>query len=243
MFRRIFKELITYLFNPTYENNLTLSFFERVKLLIVILIIDIIFGLIATLFPVIFISFDIIEPFVGNIASADSTSNILNLFLVNIILFPIFEELTDRLYLQFTPLNLSISLGIWGYYLSAVIIKTSIFETNNYFLLRVVITLVLILTLYLILNNKIIKKYLSNFWNKNFKYIFYFSILLFGFSHLGNYIFSLTLILLSPLVLLPQLISGVTFGFTRMKLGIIWSIVLHILVNTIVNIPTMLLGI
>ncbi|MCG1037189.1 CPBP family intramembrane glutamic endopeptidase [Polaribacter sargassicola] len=60
-----------------------------------------------------------------------------------------------------------------------------------------------------------------------FKYGFYFFSIIFGFIHITNYQITTNVLLLSPILILPQLLVGFYFGYIRIKFGLIWSIYLH----------------
>ncbi|MDP8315264.1 MAG: CPBP family glutamic-type intramembrane protease [Candidatus Celaenobacter antarcticus] len=154
------------------------------------------------------------------------------------IIAPCLEELAFRLSLKFNRLNLSISCGVMGYYLSSPYLfnnKDVEIGINNIYRLLLGFT-VFIVFYYLVLNNSIERK-LSNFWDRNFKYIFYFSVLSFGMIHITNYELSLNHLLFIPIITLPQIILGIIFGFIRTKFGIGWSIVSHVFYNGVGILP------
>lgn len=62
---------------------------------------------------------------------------------------------------------------------------------------------------------------------KPFKYMFYTSSIIFGFIHIFNFEITTNVLLLSPLLVLPQLLVGSYFGYIRVKFGLFWSILLH----------------
>ena len=51
--------------------------------------------------------------------------------------------------------------------------------------------------------------------------------LLFGFVHITNFDFTTSVLLLSPILVLPQLLVGGYFGYIRVRFGLQWSILLH----------------
>ncbi|QVY66969.1 CPBP family intramembrane glutamic endopeptidase [Polaribacter sp. Q13] len=61
----------------------------------------------------------------------------------------------------------------------------------------------------------------------SFKYAFYIFTLIFGFIHISNFKITTNVLLLSPLLILPQLLVGGYFGYIRVKFGLLWSILLH----------------
>lgn len=70
-----------------------------------------------------------------------------------------------------------------------------------------------------------------------FKDAFYVSILAFGLVHISNFEFSTTVLILTPLLIAPQLFLGVFLGYIRVRIGLIWSILLHSIYNTILFLP------
>jgi Type II CAAX prenyl endopeptidase Rce1-like len=75
-----------------------------------------------------------------------------------------------------------------------------------------------------------VKRLTRSIWVDHFRSVLYASCFAFGLFHLFNYRFtSLTAatLLLAPLLVLPQIISGFVFAVARMRLGLIWCIVLH----------------
>jgi len=62
---------------------------------------------------------------------------------------------------------------------------------------------------------------------KYFKLGFYASALLFGFIHISNFEITINVLLLSPLLVLPQILLGVYFGYIRVRFGLKWSMLLH----------------
>ncbi len=73
------------------------------------------------------------------------------------------------------------------------------------------------------------------FWNKYFKFIFYSFAMVFALVHITNYNNnSIIFFLLIPIIILSQFIGGLTLGYTRIKLGLIWSILQHSLFNSII---------
>lgn len=76
------------------------------------------------------------------------------------------------------------------------------------------------------------------FKNKNyFRYIFYLSAILFALVHLLNFDFEEPIIWLAPLIVMPQFIAGIFMGFIRIKMGLIWSVLLHATFNGLLLSP------
>lgn len=68
---------------------------------------------------------------------------------------------------------------------------------------------------------------------KYFKITFYISAILFGFVHITNFDITTNILLLSPILVLPQILLGCYLGFIRVKFGLLWSILLHAAYNGI----------
>ena len=79
-------------------------------------------------------------------------------------------------------------------------------------------------------------------YKKSFKYIFYGFALVFGYIHIFNFEVSTSVILLSPILVAPQILLGLFLGYIRVKLGLIYSIALHALYNGVLTIPVLLFG-
>ncbi|WP_158977763.1 CPBP family intramembrane glutamic endopeptidase [Cellulophaga sp. L1A9] len=72
---------------------------------------------------------------------------------------------------------------------------------------------------------------------KYFKYAYYVSVFLFGAVHLSNFEAYAEHLWLAPVLVLPQISAGIFLGFTRVKLGLVWSMLLHGLHNGILLTP------
>lgn len=74
-----------------------------------------------------------------------------------------------------------------------------------------------------------------------FGIIFWALTLFFGFYHITNFELTTTILLLSPLLVLPQIIVGTILGFIRVRFGLFWAIALHAAYNLILLGPILLL--
>ncbi len=70
-------------------------------------------------------------------------------------------------------------------------------------------------------------------WEKYYKGIFFFSAILFAAVHITNFEYSKMLLILSPIIVMPQFILGLFIGYLRVKYGFIWGFYLHALHNFI----------
>lgn len=67
----------------------------------------------------------------------------------------------------------------------------------------------------------------------SFKIAFYTFTIVFAFIHITNFDITKSVLLLSPILVLPQLFAGIGLGYLRIKFGLRWAILLHCVYNTI----------
>ena len=149
--------------------------------------------------------------------------NLWFFFMLVAIIAPFLEEVIFRLSLVFNPLNISLSVSTL---ISLIINKLfcPLISILSFFLV-----FILIYKLALTYEQKIIA-----FWNKNFKYIFYFLALSFGLVHISNYNYiKFSQYFMAPILVLPQLILGFLLSFTRIyyKKGFLICVIIHCLMN------------
>jgi hypothetical protein len=79
----------------------------------------------------------------------------------------------------------------------------------------------------------------KNFWFKNYTIFFYLFIVAFGLVHITNYKDeSLGIILIAPILILPQIIGGTIISYLRMNIGFIWGFLEHAIFNSILMLVT-----
>ena len=76
-------------------------------------------------------------------------------------------------------------------------------------------------------------------WEKTFPYVFYLSVVAFGLVHITNFEGYRSYLWAIPLLTLPQLVIGVFLGYTRIRYGLIWSILFHSMHNAIFLVPVL----
>ncbi|MDF0720347.1 CPBP family intramembrane metalloprotease [Kaistella sp. PBT33-4] len=80
----------------------------------------------------------------------------------------------------------------------------------------------------------------SVFWQRNFRIIFYLVAILFGLIHSFNFEneWNWLFILLLPLLILSQSVTGLFLGYIRLRLGFFWAILFHACFNfVLITIP------
>ena len=74
---------------------------------------------------------------------------------------------------------------------------------------------------------------IEEFWNRNTGLIIYSIAILFAIGHIINLKFDNHDLVFMPLILLPFLVYGLSFGYLRVRIGIIYSIALHFIFLTL----------
>jgi len=74
-----------------------------------------------------------------------------------------------------------------------------------------------------------------------FSVIYYTLTLIFGFYHITNFEITSTTILMSPLLVSPQLFVGSALGFIRVRFGLSWAVGMHALYNFVLVGPIIVL--
>lgn len=172
----------------------------------------------------------------GEVTSSEAIGFIKSLGLSNLLLIvgllaPLLEEAAFRLFLRYKSINLSVSVFVLIYYfMNKVIYHTNNFDLGNNFLLRIAIALFAGIICFIVANRQ--SQALQHFWQHNFRWIFYFSCVLFALVHISSYGTTLANLLLLPVITLPQLLTGICYGYGRIKLGFVYGVGLHALSNT-----------
>jgi hypothetical protein len=72
---------------------------------------------------------------------------------------------------------------------------------------------------------------LESRWRKWYGLVFYLTALVFALYHITNYNPSARQLAFAPLIVLPQLAAALFFGYTRIRYGLPWSMLMHSLYN------------
>ncbi len=144
---------------------------------------------------------------------------------------PLSEELIWRLPLRYTERNLTISaLLVVLFTVRRLFVKFGIFGPATRWLWSAVIAILVAPVVFVLLRTEPIKRVASRIWLDHFRSVLYLSCFAFGLLHIPNFRFTtitVETLLLAPLLVLPQIISGFVLAFARVRLGMLWCIVLH----------------
>ncbi len=143
------------------------------------------------------------------------------------------EELCFRWYLKLSVLSVSLLFFGSSLWISQHFIRYTSLNFSISFIYAMAFATIVALAFYFIVKqNQQAYTFLLNLYHHHFPYIFYFSALFFGWIHIFNYsLLTPVVILVSPLITLPQISAGFTLGFIRMKYGMKWTYSYHLLHN------------
>ncbi|OJJ16650.1 hypothetical protein BKI52_32590 [marine bacterium AO1-C] len=161
----------------------------------------------------------------------------LVLLLMTVVILPTLEEICFRLSLRFKPIYFALSSGVFSYYvLTKIVFQTKLSVADDSFLLRCLGAIGLAVLTYLILqSSSFLKRKLGEFWENNFFWIYYISCLSFAWIHVFNYEFNWLNILFLPLITIPQLMSAIISGYTRVSFGFQYPLLFHMFTNLMVT--------
>lgn len=221
-----FEELWSFLKSPAPDKNEMMSTREKVSSMIVLYIMKMALVIIAAILMA------AISPWFDpeNISKSNMSTRFspVMLLLVGGFILPSVEEVGFRLSLRFKPVYLALSAAVFGYYLlTRVVFKTSNSMVDESFAIRASGAMLCGLTVYLLLLSPLIRRYVSSFWEKRFSVIFYSFCIAFAGIHIFNYELTLVNLLFLPLITLPQLLSAIIYGYTRVAYGFQYPLLLH----------------
>ena len=151
-----------------------------------------------------------------------------------VIIAPIREEATFRLWIKPNLPNISIALGFLVAMIVEVYIRLSELTINNVSLLTIhgiLIPAIASSLFYLVLkNNKSILDKIASYISKNFNIVFWASHIIFALIHCINYDIAKVWYII-PILVLPQFIIGLYLGFLRVNYNFKWGLAAHSLHN------------
>ncbi|MFC4758977.1 CPBP family glutamic-type intramembrane protease [Solitalea agri] len=152
-------------------------------------------------------------------------------WLLSAFIGPVLEELEFRLLLNPCRITIAISCSLFYWVHNGGSFKTETLLTAN-FLFLTIQSLFFASFLYYLITETVIEEL------KHYKYklLVWGTILVFTFVHLKNFEpLTFPLLLLSPILLLYIFFTGWVLTYLRLRNGILWAIIFHILHNTSLN--------
>jgi membrane protease YdiL (CAAX protease family) len=151
-------------------------------------------------------------------------------FINVVIIASIYEELKYRLAIVYSPLNISICLSIWSvFFLSYFFLENKAFQRFDFYCFLIIVFAILILIIFSISNS--LRLFVARLYNSTGELkIIIISSLIFAIMHSLNFNFQSNIQLV---VLVPHFFSGIIFSYCRIRMGLIYSILLHLVNNSI----------
>jgi hypothetical protein len=232
------RDIFLFLINPDYNGFNDLSTGNKIKVLIKVLILTYIVLFIVNTPVLLLKKMDIISkiPMKSDLLLNSFQANSINCkpYLIFSFLFfvPLLEEMSFRLFqtrfrANYFIISVSIILGmIIDHFLGNIYWnpKSCLLYSIMGFVYILIISALIGAMLFLF-RTKINR--IEDFWNKNAGLIIYCIAIVFAIAHMNNLKFENRDIVFMPLILLPFLVWGLSFGYLRVRLGIIYSIALH----------------
>lgn len=138
---------------------------------------------------------------------------------------PFLEEVAFRLSLKFSPVYMAFSTFALIFYMLSIFYDNN-FNIRAHLLLKTSLSLIAGVTMYFISNQK--KILFENFWNKNFRYIFYLLLVIFLYANFLYYKIDIRFLVFLPLLLSQKILTGVIHSFVRVKYGFRYSLLLSL---------------
>lgn len=145
--------------------------------------------------------------------------------LISILVIPVIEEILFRLLLRINRKNLLTFSGVTLTMFGLTIIVESSFIKVGLLCLCMLPALIALLK---------VEKKLEGLVTRNFRFFFYLSTFLFGIVHLLNFDpITPYVLLLAPILILPQLFLGSVLGFIRVRYGMTYAVFFHMAINAV----------
>ncbi|GEM_PF-2687746 len=167
---------------------------------------------------------------------SEPSINLTGVFLI-VFYTPIFEELTFRLGLRFSKVNVVISFSFLISLIIKLVASKMHLQYANTFTSYVIFDL-LIFSGFLTINYYILWPYVNKFiaktFAKSFNKIVFSIVIVFALLHLNNFDytkFTISHCFYLSIFLLKMAFIGLVLSFLRLRCGITWGILLHILIN------------
>lgn len=157
------------------------------------------------------------------------TLPIIVVLLLAAVLMPVLEELAFRLWLVNRLVYFGISL-----WLSAIFLYSSLSQVGATLAGYGVLALATLITILLLTFKEASQALMDRVYQYHYGWVFYGATVLFALLHLINFQINLRILLLAPILVLPQLLLGLVLGYLRVRQGIGWAMVLHGLYNAII---------
>lgn len=164
--------------------------------------------------------------------------------LTNVLIVPVVEEITFRLWLLPNPLLFFVSFVLTfvqvgrlvPFPFTGLLAQAGLAEAEAEVFARITLYVAVggLAAVVFWLRERRGQPYV-NFFRRYVAVYYYASSILFGFAHLANYSYNVEPWWYAPFIVLPQLISGFIFGYVCIRLGFLYAILAHMSVNLLLT--------
>lgn len=215
----VFIELLKFIYKPNKDKEEGSSIYRNMYRTVLLFVVS---------FPITLILTLIITYITNKVSKVHESADDYNftLFLLTCLIIPLIEEIAFRLPLRYSKINLSLSVAVLFFYtINYFFTLKDHFDIENYFFLRIAVSILggIICYLFCVKYSNSFVEFYKNDFNK----IFYFYSVLFAVMHISNYEFTLDTLLLTPIIILPKILSSFVGGFVRVKYGFLYCLFLH----------------
>lgn len=228
------ESFLQYVRQPTTNIQIAkISFYQKTETLLKFLTVNLVIQLVLSSITT-FILFSV-DSRLGSTTTNELTdfvqsNSYLYLLLVGGIALPFLEEIGFRLPLFFHPVSLGIAISYILILLFSILFPQTP-SNPSFTLLMIGVSLLIGGIGVLFFHWK--RTPIELFWKQNFRWIYYGFAVLFGFLHISNFSSaSIWIFCLTPLLVLPQFISGLVIGYLRMQFGFFWGFTFHAVWNS-----------
>ncbi|MEP0133425.1 MAG: hypothetical protein ABJJ25_17200 [Eudoraea sp.] len=215
------KAIVNFVKNPDNKLSRSYDIKKNLKSVLTFYLIKLFFLSLWIIVMILFLDF---EP--APVVEIRNKMSPLSFLLYALLLGPILEEAIFRLSLVFKPWYITISVLLLTYVLtSKLVYGIGHLNIEDHLLVRILISILFALITYFFANKYL--NYFLKFWNVNFRWIYYCSIIFFALLHLNLLELTFNKFLLFPLLTFPQLLGGTINGYIRIKYGFIYSCLFH----------------
>lgn len=238
---RLFRHIVQTLARPRLSEEKPFQW-RYLRIVLMVLVISGFFTMIALVIKVWFDNY-----FGFDTANEDLVQQPLLRLMTAGIMAPLVEEIIFRLPMRLNARNLSVFVAmtlimfVFGQWVNQQIapwVNNQALEILVRLSVKLLLAALLAFVFYQVIKN--FDPALVRFRDQRFTLVFYFFTILFGFAHISNAQYSWhNLLYIIPLTL-PQIISGLFLGYTRIKLGLKYAVLQHAMWNLLLVLPLFL---
>lgn len=234
--RTLSHTLLDFAKNPIPSINTPSTLRAKLKVMIILLLLEFILLFFLRIIIVGLSSAELISFKEHKINLLFENNSIFLSIILLVFVFPFLEELVFRLHLRLNEKYIHLNVII---FISGIILLTWPSIISFYYKIAI-LALGFFFILYYFINKSKSDQFILKIWNKKYFYVFYISLLAFGILHITNYNKTFYTYLLLPILILPQIITGMLCSFMRLYFDFFYGYFFHVSHNLILAIPILI---